>query len=105
MTPLRSTLGVSYAFGEGVKDSVLADMWLNIAGANGKADARERRDELERDMTHTEVELLYELGLPGLRAVIAANESAPPGGGRSLTLRSSLMKTYQEHENALVDLF
>ena len=55
-------LGVSYAFGEGVlKDSVLADMWLNIAGANGKADARERRDELERDMTHTEVSRATEL--------------------------------------------
>ena len=34
---------------------MLADMWLNIAGANGKADARERRDELERDMTHAEI--------------------------------------------------
>ncbi len=55
-------LGVSCAFGEGVlKDSVLADMWLNIAGANGKADARERRDELERDMTRAEVSRATEL--------------------------------------------
>ena len=55
-------LGVSCAFGEGVlKDSVLADMWLNIAGANGKADARERRDKLERDMTRTEVSRATEL--------------------------------------------
>ena len=38
-----------------LKDSVLAHMWFNIAGANGKADARERRDELERDMTRAEV--------------------------------------------------
>ena len=40
---------------------MLADMWLNIAGANGKADARERRDELERDMTHAEISRATEL--------------------------------------------
>ena len=63
-------LGVSYVFGEGVlKDSVLADMWLNIAGANGKADARERRDELERDMTRAEVSRATELA----RACMSSN--------------------------------
>ena len=36
-------------------------MWFNIAGANGKADARERRDELERDMTRAEVSRATEL--------------------------------------------
>ena len=40
---------------------MLADMWLNIAGANGKADARERRGELERDMTRAEVSRATEL--------------------------------------------
>ena len=63
VTPLGEyLLGVSSAFGEGVlQDSVLADMWLNIAGANGKADARERRDELERDMTRAEISRATEL--------------------------------------------
>ena len=51
-----------YATGEGVlKDSVLAHMWLNIAGANGDEAARERRDGLERDMTRAEVSRAAEL--------------------------------------------
>ena len=39
-------LGVMHADGRGVliKDSVLAHMWSNIAGANGNASAREMRD-------------------------------------------------------------
>ena len=45
-----------YDTGEGVlKDSVLAHMWLNIAGANGDEGARENRDTLERDMTRAEI--------------------------------------------------
>ena len=55
-------LGVMYANGEGVlKDSVLAHMWSNIAGANGNASARKLRDSLERDMTHAEVSRATEL--------------------------------------------
>ena len=49
-------LGIMYANGRGVlKDSVLAHMWSNIAGANGNASARELRDSLERDMTRAEI--------------------------------------------------
>ena len=45
-----------YGNGRGVlKDSVLAHMWLNIAGANGHENARESRDSLERDMTRDEI--------------------------------------------------
>ena len=55
-------LGLMYSEGRGVlKDSVLAHMWSNIAGANGNASARELRDELERDMTRAEVSRATEL--------------------------------------------
>ena len=51
-----------YAGGWGVlKDDVLAHMWLNIAGANGHEAARERRDNLERDMTRAEISRATEL--------------------------------------------
>ena len=53
-------LGVMYANGEGV-DSVLAHMWLNIAGANGNEGARENRDTLERVMTRAEISRATEL--------------------------------------------
>ena len=57
-----STSGLIYATGEGVlKDSVLAHMWSNIAGANGDARARKVRDILERDMTRAEVSRATEL--------------------------------------------
>ena len=49
-------LGSMYATGKGVlKDSVLAHMWFSIAGANEKEEARELRDNLERDMTRAEI--------------------------------------------------
>ena len=55
-------LGAMYADGQGVlKDSVLAHMWLNIAGANGYEVARENRDNLERDMTRAEISRATEL--------------------------------------------
>ena len=55
-------LGLMYANGRGVlKDSVLAHMWSNIAGANGNEAARELRDSLERDMTRAEVSRATEL--------------------------------------------
>ena len=55
-------LGISYAIGEGVlKDSVLAHMWFNIAGANGNEAARKGRDNLERDMTRDEITRATEL--------------------------------------------
>ena len=55
-------LGFKYASGEGVlKDSVLAHMWLNIAGANGSEVAREWRDNFERDMTRAEISRATEL--------------------------------------------
>ena len=55
-------LGVRYDTGWGVlKDSVLAHMWLNIAGANGNEVARENRDNLERDMTRVEISRATEL--------------------------------------------
>ena len=51
-----------YAAGVGVlKDSVLAHMWSNTAGANGNASARKLRDSLERDMTRAEVSRATEL--------------------------------------------
>ena len=57
--------GVMHAAGEGVlKDSVLAHMWSNIAGANGNASARKLRDSLERDMTRAEVSRATELASP-----------------------------------------
>ena len=55
-------LGLRYSNGEGVlKDSVLAHMWFNIAGANGNEAAREGRDNLERDMTRDEITRATEL--------------------------------------------
>ena len=58
----QSYLGVMYAIGRGVlKDSVLAHMWLNIAGANGDEGARENRDTLERVMTRAEISRATEL--------------------------------------------
>ena len=55
-------LGVMYDNGEGVlKDSVLAHMWYNIAGANGNEAARKLRDNLEDDMTRTEISRATEL--------------------------------------------
>ena len=55
-------LGTMYADGRGVlKDSVLAHMWLNVAGANGNAAARDVRDSLERDMTRAEISRATEL--------------------------------------------
>ena len=55
-------LGVMYYNGRGgLKDSVLAHMWLNIAGANGNEVARENRDNLERDMTRAEISRATEL--------------------------------------------
>ena len=55
--------GLMYAAGEGVlkKDSVLAHMWSNIAGANGNARARKLRDILEVGMTRAEVSRATEL--------------------------------------------
>ena len=49
--------GLMYAAGEGVlkKDSVLAHMWSNIAGANGNAKARKLRDILEVSMSPAEI--------------------------------------------------
>ena len=44
-----------------LKDSVLAHMWWNIAGANGNEFAREVRDNLERDMTRAEISRATEL--------------------------------------------
>ena len=56
------SLGVMYAQGRGVlKDSVLAHMWLNIAGANGDESAREGRDNLKRDMPPAEIDRATEL--------------------------------------------
>ena len=43
------------------KDSVLAHMWSNIAGANGNARARKLRDILEVGMTRAEVSRATEL--------------------------------------------
>ena len=58
----QNNLGLSYSNGEGVlKDSVLAHMWFNIAGANGNEAAREGRDNLERDMTRDEITRATEL--------------------------------------------
>ena len=55
-------LGVMYGNSAGVlKDSVLAHMWFNIAGANGEEEARELRDNLERDMTRAEISRATEL--------------------------------------------
>ena len=54
--------GLMYANGRGVlKDSVLAHMWSNIAGANGHEAARELRDNLDRDMTRAEISRATEL--------------------------------------------
>ena len=51
-----------YAAGRGVlKDSVVAHMWFNIAGANGNEIARESRDNLERDMMRAEIARAAEL--------------------------------------------
>ena len=51
-----------YANGHGVlKDSVLAHMWSNIAGANGNEAARKQRDNLEDDMTRAEISRATEL--------------------------------------------
>ena len=48
--------------GEGVlKDSVLAHMWFNIAGANGNEQAREYRDQVEQDMSRAEISRATEL--------------------------------------------
>ena len=59
---MDTNLGLMHAKGEGVlKDSVLAHMWSNIAGANGNEAARELRDSLERDMTRAEVSRATEL--------------------------------------------
>ena len=58
----QHNLGVMYANGWGVlKDSVLAHMWLNIAGANGEEAARKQRDNLEDDMTRAEISRATEL--------------------------------------------
>ena len=55
-------LGLMYTNGQGVlKDSVLAHMWSNIAGANGNASSRELRDNLKRDMTRAEISRATEL--------------------------------------------
>ena len=55
-------LGIRYATGRGVlKDSVLAHMWSNIAGANGDEKAIELRDALERDMTRADISRATEL--------------------------------------------
>ena len=52
----QHNLGVMHTNGWGVlKDSLLAHMWLNIAGANGHEGAGESRDTLERDMTRAEI--------------------------------------------------
>ena len=66
-------LGVTYANGQGVlKDSVLAHMWLNIAGASGNEAAREPRDNLEDDMTRAEISRATELA----RACMASDYQA-----------------------------
>ena len=55
-------LGGMYELGWGVlEDDVLAHMWFNIAGVNGHEDAREDRDNLERDMTLAEINRATEL--------------------------------------------
>ncbi len=56
------TLGAMYAYGEGVsKDSVLAHMWFNIAGANGNKQVRTNRDLIEDEMTRAEITRAIEL--------------------------------------------
>ena len=57
---LAADQGLAGAQGD-LKDSVLAHMWFNIAGANGNASAREYRDILERDMTRDEISRAIEL--------------------------------------------
>ena len=62
VTSAQFDLGLIYANGRGVlKNSVLAHMWSNIAGANGNASARKLRDSLERDMTPAEISRATEL--------------------------------------------
>ena len=63
-------LRVKYAQGRGVvKDSVLAYMWLDIAGANGDESARKGQDILERDLTRAEMSHANELA----RTCMASN--------------------------------
>ena len=55
-------LGRMYATGMGVlKDAVRVHMWFNIAGANGHDEARESRDDLESEMTRSEIRLATDL--------------------------------------------
>ena len=57
-----NTVGLMYLDGEGVlKDSVLAHMWLNIAGSNGNQEARTQRDCVEDDMTRPAIDRATEL--------------------------------------------
>ena len=51
-----------YTLGGGVlEDPVLAHMWYNIAGANGKEPARGRREGLESVMTREDISRATEL--------------------------------------------
>ena len=63
VTPGRSSsLGYMYINGRGVlKDTRLAHMWYNIAGANGSEIAREQRDTIEDDMTNAQIARATEL--------------------------------------------
>ena len=55
-------LGLMYTNGHFVfKNSVLAHMWWNIAGANGSEGARENRYSLEDEMTRAEISRATEL--------------------------------------------
>ena len=56
------SLAVRYATGMGVRrNSMLAHMWYNIAGANGRKYASGNRDIIERDMTRAEIRRATEL--------------------------------------------
>ncbi len=47
----QNNLGVAYAFGKGVpKDTVMAYMWANLAGANGN-DVTDFKEHLEQEMS------------------------------------------------------
>lgn len=49
-------LGDAYARGRGVgRDLVAAHMWLSLAASQGKSWAAERRDQLEKSMTPTQI--------------------------------------------------
>lgn len=62
LAPVQNSLGVMYAFGEGVpEDNVKAYAWISMTAAQGTEKAKENKELIAKVMTRAEITKVQEL--------------------------------------------